>query len=378
MDQPLDLSQRDSDEHKRNEYNMDVEEPICSYQNCSCSLKHIMTLESPKRRDSPNKETSRCSPHAQFMGHQEVSEYDEGPPKRAMPTEMSSTNMYHPKKRKIEMYRQQQTLARSSSDNNLASVDDSSPVNEDPYRDYSQNDDVTYSGREKEESFYKPRTSPPMMRMYPEEMYMEQMSHAGPMHSLDYRMRTMSGSGMQRAPKKRHYSRHFSIETNGAVAHMPPQAGSYHQMMGHTQHNHLPLEHQRHMTGSGSRTKSQTASATITYSESQESKENELRERKIDLKTLKAEMIREIDNDPDTDDVPTFRKKLFETIMQSAKNSQNARNNPGVKPSALDYLITNKQFVPKNNHLNQIIRGEKPGKLCLMDIVELQVEIGLA
>jgi hypothetical protein len=35
-------------------------------------------------------------------------------------------------------------------------------------------------------------------------------------------------------------------------------------------------------------------------------------------------------------------------------------------------------FRPRNSHIDQIIRGEKTGKLCLMDIVELQVEIGLA
>ncbi|KAK3084735.1 hypothetical protein FSP39_018131 [Pinctada imbricata] len=386
MEQPLDLSQRDSDVSRQTEYNMDVEEPICPYQSCFCPLKHITTLESPKRKEVTFR-PDRCVPAQHTYGNPyNTGDFDEGQTKRGATNQnYSSSASYHPKKRKIEMYKQQ-TMARSSSDNSLNSLDENTMRSTamKQYREYSPNGgDIAFNmNNSKDNNFCKPRTSPSLIRVQTDDVYMDQMSQDP---SVDYRMRTMSGSNMQRAPKKRHCNRHYSIETNDCMSQAIHHPDTYkYQPMMNVQHPYSS-EHFRHAQSVGPRGKSHTATATITYSEDQEAKENHMNDGKIDLKSLKADMIREIDNDPDTDDIPTFRKKLFESIMKGAKASKDAMSNPGGKSSALEYLISksllhgeDKPFVTKNNHLNQILRGEKTRDICLMDIVELQVEIGLA
>ncbi|XP_048734510.1 uncharacterized protein LOC125650341 [Ostrea edulis] len=368
MEQPLDLSQN-SDSNKRSEYNMDVEEPICQYPNCSCPLKHITTLESPKHRQSPPG-TEQYMIHSSAMDrpydirHDGIN-YDGSLGKRTYMDEYSNTNFYHPKRRKIEMYKQR--IARSTSENSLAAYDDPYSTLNGDYQGYAPNGSIPYPSHEKNNEFCKPRSINTPIAVAEDENSMEGIFNSTPPDD-EYRERSYSTSHIQRLPKKRQYTRQYSTSSSSQqISPRPSQSNS-----------HLVSQSQRY----ASQRYKPMPSATVT-SEKEEEENN-----KETASSIKAEMIREIDNCPDTDDVATFRKQLFETIVKSAKQAREAKlrcNNTGAGLVALDYLISknvlhseDKPFKARNNHIQQIIRGEKPGKLCLMDIVELQVEIGLA
>ncbi|XP_062591040.1 uncharacterized protein LOC134252546 [Saccostrea cucullata] len=369
MEQPLDLSQN-SDSNKRSEYNMDVEEPICQYPNCSCPLKHITTLESPKHRQSPPG-TEHYMPHSSVMespydGRHDGIPYDGGLGKRTYMDECANANYYHPKRRKIEMYKQR--IARSTSENSLSSYDDPYSTLNVEYQGYAPNGNIPYPSQEKSSELYcKTRAINTPTTVAGEDISMEGMYHPTT-NDDDYRERSYSTSHIQRLPKKRQYTRQYS--NNSSSQQMSPRPS---QSSGHVTPPSQRHPHQR-----------SKAAPSATVTSEKEGKENN----KETASSIKADMIREIDNCPDTDDVATFRKQLFENIMKSAKQAREAKlkcNNTGGGLVALDYLISDnvlhsedKPFKARNNHIQQIIRGEKPGKLCLMDIVELQVEIGLA
>lgn len=364
MEQPLDLSQN-SDSTKRNEYSMDVEEPICQYPNCSCPLKHITTLESPKHRQSPPG-TEQYMPHSSGVETAyDGMNYDTGLGKRTYMDECTNSNFYHPKRRKIEMYKQR--IARSTSENSLTAYDDPYATLSVDYQGYAPNGSIPYHSHDKNELFCKPKSIGASTTVMGHEMPMEGMYQ--PSNSEDeYRERSYSTSHIQRLPKKRQYAKQYPLNA-------PPQQMPARPSQGN---GHLISQSQRY----ASQRSKPAPSATVTSEK--DGKENN---KETTVSSIKADMIREIDNCPDTDDVATFRKQLFENILKSAKQSREMKQSgkTGGGLVALDYLISknvlhseDKPFKTRNNHIQQIIRGEKPGKLCLLDIVELQVEIGLA
>lgn len=376
MEQPLDLSQN-SDSHKRNEYSMDVEEPICQYPNCSCPLKHITTLESPKHRQSPpGSELYISHPSAVDVAYEGMN-FEAGLGKRTFMDECSSSNFYHPKRRKIEMYKQR--IARSTSETSLATYEDPYSALSAEYQGYAPNGNIPYPIPEKNDLFCKPRSMNSSGTMAGHEMSMEGMYHTPSNTEEEYRERSYSTSHVQRLPKKRQYAKQYSAAAAAAAGNGPSQqaparpAQCNGPQVGATQSQRYASQRSK-----------PAPSATVTSEK--DGKENKTKTETAS--SIKADMIREIDNCPDTDDVATFRKQLLDTIVKSAKQAREAKaqgGNTGGGLVALDYLISknvlhseDKPFKARNSHIQQIIRGEKPGKLCLLDIVELQVEIGLA
>lgn len=69
----------------------------------------------------------------------------------------------------------------------------------------------------------------------------------------------------------------------------------------------------------------------------------------------------------------------------AADSDSSNENTHGPKMSALDFLLSkflmekdDDQITPRNDHAREILNGEKKGTLNLFDVMELQVELGLA
>lgn len=420
MEHPLDLSsQTDMDVSKQYQNNMDRDEDtVCQFQNCSCPKKHLTILESPKVSSQNKKVTnfsygsSGCSSQIPPMECGSTNNYKRS---RMSPDTVNANNKFHPKRRKIE--RVKQTLGKSSSETDLQShcsyaVDQqmadpqqsyghtysSSQGNWDRDNDDRNHEDVYNKNREIEHSVYFDN---PMANIWRNKDADQQQQQ---------RERSKTVSHIERLPKKRAYVRNFSVENNGH------KNTSTNCATNGTSRRQLPSNNSKSESAQSRDKRSQFYQSEANDSSSVSSddsiildndkapgKAREMTEKEKAYILLKADIMKEIDNDKDKEeDVSSFRKKLFQRAMGAAgltcgprKPQKTLENKEKEEPSsespgegritALDYLMSrklleteDKAFKPRNHHIHQIINGEKPGRLCLMDIVELQVEVGLA
>lgn len=349
MEQPLDLSQRESTvERNPKVVSMDMEEPICQYTNCSCPLKHILSLD--KNDHGKDAFRPRCETISSV-------DYIRGQvQKRPQEQAESSPGLCHPKRRKLEQYKQ--SICRSSSDTNLYGY--GGPT--DPFKSF-----VSYPGdeesqrsipEEKCQSYWKSSQAFSATNTYPSAT--EESSD-----SLCSDVKTVHKYA-ERLPKKRSHARNFSYDNS-----------------------FQKLQHSGSDIRSSLTPSPQSMSADPDMSqEGVNVEEPSLEHINLpDLDTgprtngneLRQSIMAELHQENDDEDVQEFRKRFFGSLFSRAKQNTTKTGTH----SALDILISNKcinkqEFRPRNSHIDQIIRGEKPGKLCLMDIVELQVEIGLA
>ncbi|XP_052073288.1 uncharacterized protein LOC127711328 isoform X1 [Mytilus californianus] len=344
MEQPLDLSQRESAMEKK-VLNIDMEEPICQFTNCSCPLKHILSLDSNDSQINagfrPRCETvsSGDYPRSQFQ-------------KRLQEQSDSVQDHFHPKRRKIEQYKQ--NISRSSSDTNLYGY--GGPT--DPFRSFTNYSGEDMSQRKSPEHKYQPYWK--SSQTYTATNTYPSSDSIDTTPSSDVKVIPKHA---ERLPKKRSHARNLSYD-------------------------HSFLQH------SGNDIKSSRTPSPQSMSNDAEMSQGVVIEDvkpmdhinlpeltsgpKVHGEELRASILKELRDEKDDEDVDEFRKRFFGSLFSRAKSSANKG-----KTSALDILISDKckddiDFRPRNSHIDQILRGEKQGKLCLMDIVELQVEIGLA
>lgn len=423
MDHPLDLSsQTDMDSCKQ--YQNDMvrdEDAVCQFQNCSCPKKHLTILESPKviTQNKKNNTTlcyaaSGCSSQIPPIECGNTNNYK----RNRMSPDTDSENRFHPKRRKME--RGKQTLGKSSSETDLQShcsfaVDQQLTDHQQSYtQTYSSSqenwgreqhirhdEDVYNKNREMEHSVYFDN---PMANIW-----RNKDADQDP-HHQQQRERSKTVSHIQRLPKKRAYVRNFSTESNGNKSTLTNGATNG------TSRRQLPSNNSKSESTQSCDKRSQfyqseandsssvsSDDSNITDNDKVPVKAREMTEKEKAYLLLKADIMKEIDNDKDKEeDVTTFRKKLFQRAMGAAgltcgpsKPQKTLENKEKEEPlsespgegriTALDYLMSrklleteDKAFKPRNHHIHQIINGEKPGRLCLMDIVELQVEVGLA
>lgn len=352
MEQPLDLSQRESTvERSQKVINIDMEEPICQYTNCSCPLKHILSLD---KKEQPNTDSFRPRCDTICSG-----DYSRGPlQKRIQEQTENSQGHFHPKRRKMEQYKQ--SISRSSSDTNLHGYVGPTDHFRSSFTNYSGEDTSQRNITEgKYQSYWKPSQTYTATNTYP--CVSEESSDAPGSEGK------MVPKHIERLPKKRSHARNLSYDNS----------------FQNSLHSGSEMK--------ASRTPSpQTMSTDADMSRGENLAEEKkppfdpsnLPELNVSPRTngdeLRASIMAELNNEKDDEDVNEFRKRFFGSLFSRAKGASKKG-----KPSALDILISNKcmddfNFRPRNSHIDQIIRGEKSGKLCLMDIVELQVEIGLA
>lgn len=335
MEQPLDLSQREPE----------LEEPVCQYTNCSCPRKHLLSLDNKESNSAPFRprcETASSLDYSQFQ-------------KR--PNEQTDNNsQFHPKRRKIDEYNK--NISRSSSDTNLYGYGGPTET----FRSYSPytTDETSLAHRsspeEKVHAYWKPSQTVTSKNTYP----------SAPLETPDNTgndVRTVS-SHTERLPKKRSHARNLSYENLYTKSHL-----NENKLSRTPSPDEMVVDSDMSRGSSVENIKPTTELVLPELNAGTKVKGDELR----------ASIMKEVRENQDDEDVDEFRKRFFGSLFSRSKA---ASTNKG-SSSPLDMLISDRckselNFRPKSSHIDQILRGEKQGKLCLMDIVELQVEIGLA
>ena len=418
MEKPLDLSQREEMEMQRQRDNFmpSRDEPICQVTNCDCPLKHIMLLDSPKtiqRENSMNGFEEQSDQPSRGLvslnnGYDQYAQMGacSSQGKRLCVDSNYNSSQIHPKRRRMEMYNK--SMTKSSSNGDLISLGN---ANSDQER-FSQSSMI--SGKSESRDYQVAPTN------------YDNSTHVGEaIFNSRERSMSMSTPHIQRLPKKRQSVRRISPETvtkNSSkerenTSFISQEISELASVSPHDKFIGNGKARPTCMTSLPASTAIPSSSATITKPQASTSSSSVARETKssasngkqsaYDLQSLKADMLREIDlsnEKGDEDEVKPQRGNIFfsrnnkinkfknktteenlaparkEIASQGAPSSENSD-----KLQSLDYMILttlmqseDQPFKARNNHIHEIIRGEKRGKLCLMDLVELQVEMGLA
>ncbi|XP_060064785.1 uncharacterized protein LOC132545100 [Ylistrum balloti] len=398
MEKPLDLSHREDETEGDNMEDFPSrDDPICQVENCNCPLKHIIQLDS-QRRSSP-KSSSENDQQQQTMDNRQYPFYNNFiTSSQFSQRSVTSSEYFNPKRRRVNMYNEETgqcsvgNRAATAPDNNVTSCNGSryDQSNSPYYCAYNQQivDCDINNGKT---GYHENKTA---LDSRVSSIGGASTASNGGQH-LDFepcqRARSKSATLMPMLPKKRGIKR-YSPDPNQEQA-----ASSRHG-----------TEINRKSRQATSSMKSKTDSLLLPAARLSPSPTSTIscppivpaKPPKYDAKSIKADMIREIDSQKEDDeDVETFRKKLFDSFMKKkdlSKAEDENKTPPVVEKkqdevthanpmTSLDYLISktlmeseDKPFKARNNHIHEIIRGEKRGRLCLMDLVELQVEMGLA
>ncbi|OWF39755.1 uncharacterized protein DDB_G0271670-like [Mizuhopecten yessoensis] len=442
MEQPLDLSQREhSDSPAANK--METDDVICPYVNCACPLRHVPPID------------IRLSQHFGHFGHlgnvmapiaRAPFGYLPGFYTDAMRMEPSSlylnkrnpihdasqnSGVVHPKRRKVEECRHTVTKSapcdESSSSKSSVSpktrffrpgfpmengeTSSSSSLSVSPTSSLSSSTSSLSSSHspsnisfEKkvqpdEDSFRTPKRVSPSAIIEPYDVSMTEESSAVNDNNVAQRERSKTISYMERLPKKRVAGRLLSQDTSNSSSFNINQSQTTAAVSPDTRNSPSSSPGCDVITGND-RNQSNAGQNMDVPSPSVSPVDKETRPKvkpSYDVSSLKADMIREIDEAEKRERCPSRQKTTYigygksrpseSKVQHSETNLRDevAENPGGVRMTALDYLISktllqreDRPYKARNHHIHQIIRGEKPGKLCLMDIVELQVEIGLA
>ncbi|OWF40991.1 uncharacterized protein LOC110463145 [Mizuhopecten yessoensis] len=420
MERPLDLSQRE-DEAERQEDKMEDfpsrDEPICQVENCNCPLKHIIQLDSQNRSSS---KASKDSDHHQQEQHQQqqLPDHVQYPfynhfisSSHYNQRTNTSPEFFNLKRRRVNMYNEETgqcsvgsgAATASAPENSLTSCNgtrydqSTSPF----YRTYTQQlvDCEPQNSMGNSKTGYNDNkavldTRVPSIGGATNRPNGAQHLDVGPCQ----RARSKSATLLPVLPKKRGIKRYSPDpkREQGATSLQHAHESNRKYLMRQTSPPMKPKTDSLLLPVATRSSPSPTAAISCPPS----AIEPKMKPPKYDAKSIKADMIREIDSQKDDDeDVQTFRKKLFESFMKTKEQVKAEDENKAppvvekkeeevthVNPmTSLDYLISktlmeseDKPFKARNNHIHEIIRGEKRGRLCLMDLVELQVEMGLA
>lgn len=332
MEQPLDLSQREPD----------LEEPVCQYTNCSCPRKHLLSLDNKESNSTPFRPRCETASSLDFSQFQKRTH-----------EQTDNNTQCHPKRRKIEEYNK--NISRSSSDTNLYGYGGPSET----FRSYSPyaSEETSLAQRsspeEKVHSYWKSSQVVTSRNTYP-------CASRESQDNTVIDVRTVP-SHTERLPKKRSHARNLSYEN------LYPKPQHNESKLSRTPSpQEMIIDNEMSQGSAAEITKPNTDIVLPELNPGTKVKGDELR----------ASIMKELRENQDDEDVDEFRKRFFGSLFSRAKA-------PSGKSSPLDILISDRckselDFRPRSSHIDQILRGEKQGKLCLMDIVELQVEIGLA
>ncbi|XP_060073531.1 uncharacterized protein LOC132553313 [Ylistrum balloti] len=440
MDQPLDLSQRENTDNPTTN-RMETDDVICPYVNCTCPLRHIPPMD------------IRRSPHFGHLGHignvmtpttRAPFGYLPGFYTDAMLIEPNAMylnkrnpnnivsdcpGMGHPKRRKVEECKNTVSKSCDDSSNLKTSLSPktrffrpgfptengesslSSPLSSSPTPSLSSStsslsssyspSSINYEKKVHldEKSLGTPKRASPPAIIEPNDVNMAEDSSAVNDSISVQRERSKTFSYMERLPKKRFAGRLLSQDTspNGPfnTNQLPTTTAASSETM-----KLFKSSSDCDVTTGNDKNQSNDGPNMDIPSPSVSPVDKETRTKvkpSYDVSTLKADMIREIDEAEKRERCPSRQKTTYIGYGRSSPNEakledngtklrdDTAENPGGVRMTALDYLISktllqreDRPYKARNHHIHQIIRGEKPGKLCLMDIVELQVEIGLA
>lgn len=437
MEQPLDLSQREhSDNSAANK--METDDVICPYINCTCPLRHLPPMDI---RLSSHFGHFGSHGNAMVSNSRAPFGYLPGFYTDAMLMDPSSmymnkrnptlevgnhSGMAHPKRRKVEEC--QRTVSKSSDEpsssrtsvspktrffrpgfpleNNESSASLASLPSSLSSSTSSLSSSHSPSVLDKkvhvdEEMFRTPkRLSPPAITEYTD-VSMPSDNPAINDHLSIQRERSKTISYMERLPKKRFAGRILSQDTSPSTPLNANQTAICTATSPSPTGNSPRTSPACDVTTGSDGNQSTVGQDTEMPSPSVSPVDKDGRPKSkpsYDAASLKADMIREIDEAEKRESCSSPQKKT--TFIGYGRTSPNetktkdeqtnirddmTENPGGVRMTALDYLISktllqreDRPYKARNHHIHQIIRGEKPGKLCLMDIVELQVEIGLA
>ncbi|XP_033748457.1 uncharacterized protein LOC117333324 [Pecten maximus] len=436
MEQPLDLSQR---EHSDNPTvtRMETEDGICPYINCTCPLRHRPPMDI---RLSPHFGHFRHLGNVMTPNTRAPFGYLPGFYTDAMLMEPNSlyfnkrnptpernnhSGTTHPKRRKVEECKHTMSKSCDESSNSRTSVspktrffhpgfpmeNGESSLSSSPSSLSSSTSSLSSShspsnitfekkNHVDEDSFRTPkRSSPPAIVEHADVSMTAENPAVNDIVSVQ-RERSKTISYMERLPKKRFAGRLLSQDTS------PNTSFNINQSQTSTATSPDPRSSPSTSGGCDIITGNDGNVSTVGQdtdmpSPSVSPVEKDVRSKakpSYDAASLKADMLREIDEAEKRERCSSPQKKT--TLIGYGRSSQNeiktkdnetnlqddmTENSGGVRMTALDYLISktllqreDRPYKARNHHIHQIIRGEKPGKLCLMDIVELQVEIGLA
>ncbi|XP_033747546.1 uncharacterized protein LOC117332662 [Pecten maximus] len=382
------------------------DEPICQIENCNCPLKHIIQLDSQKRSSPKIGTESERPQHHQQMDNVQFPFYNHFITSSQYNQQSStSSEFFNPKRRRVNMYNEETGQCSIGNSSTTANVPDTSAnfcsgsrydQSSNPfYRTYTQQvaDCERQTNTDNSKTDY--HVNKPVLDTRVPSIDCVNSGPNGAQH-LDVgpyqRERSKSATLLPMLPKKRGIKRYSpdpkreqdtsSRQSYETTRKLSRQASS--TMKPKTDSLLLPAARS-----------SPSPTSTISCPPAVPAKPP-----KYDAKSIKADMIREIDSQKDDDeDVQTFRKKLFDSFMKTkepikaedenkappAEEKQKEEVTHTNPMTSLDYLISktlmeseDKPFKARNNHIHEIIRGEKRGRLCLMDLVELQVEMGLA
>lgn len=404
MEKPLDLSNREEDEGGCSENKMEEfpnrDEPICQIENCNCPLKHIIQLDSQKR-SSPQVAMENENQQQQHMDNMQFPFYNNFITNGNQFNQRSSNSpeFFHPKRRRVNMYNEETgQCSVGGSGSATANIPDAG-ANFCSGGQYNQ-------------------TSSPFYRSYNQSGI-----NCGRQNNTDYRDNKLvletkvpaidGANGGQNGGQHLDMGPYQRARSKSATLMLPKKRGvkRYSPDLKQDQETSSKYIHENNRKISRQPSSSMKAKADgllLPAARSSPSPTSTIscppavpeKTPKYDAKSIKADMIREIDSQKDDDeDVETFRKKLFDSFMKTKEpiKSEDENKAPPVEEkkeeevthtnpmTSLDYLISktlmeseDKPFKARNNHIHEIIRGEKRGRLCLMDLVELQVEMGLA
>lgn len=184
---------------------------------------------------------------------------------------------------------------------------------------------------------------------------------------------------MERIPKKRFAARNLSLESNRSAKINANSLSGGEPFIHKDMTNGLTCAvSESCLNGNGSDSSTSTSSTP-----SLENTPENCSPAKppVDFNTLKADMIREIEDEKqrETRGEADPINQQFNSFLYNTKSGGELSSTYGrMRLAAVEYLLS--KTLGRHNHspTHNVIMGEKPGKLSLMDMVELQVEIGLA
>lgn len=428
MEQPLDLSQREYPDNRRTLHRMETDAVMCPYVNCNCPLRHCPQID--MRRSPHLGHLITPIAHAPFgympgfypdpMLLEQNTVYQNK--RTQFHDSIRHAGTMHPKRRKTGDYND--TTIKSSSDDESSSKLPVSPKikffrpgfpmdnSESSSSSSSPTPSLSSSTSSMSSSSHSPsnisyerkvtvddvgfktrtRVSPPITNQQSNDVTMANASSAQREKSNTY-------SYMEMLPKKRIAGRFLSHDYQDDNVLKPHQYSSSTSVKVDTRNSpssssgsDVIFVNDRDQSCSGQSLESPSSSSASLVPKETRPKIKAA----YDVSSLKADMIREIDEADRQERNLTRRKTTYIGYGRGSPNDKSHESDtkleedttkyPGdIRMTALDYLISktllqrgDRPYKARNHHIHQIIRGEKPGKLCLMDIVELQVEIGLA